>query len=103
MSASNGVGSRGRNVNFCLGLVARSFVEWALNSPTWKIMTGKILIALGIASTLQFVSAQSPEQPRQQPPQMQKPDLEKAYPWMGKIERLDPGIDKLLAPHATIE
>src|SRR5687768_5984176 len=66
-------------------------------------MTGKILIALGIASTLQFVSAQSPEQPRQQPPQMQKPDLEKAYPWMGKIERLDPAIDKLLAPHATIE
>ena len=66
-------------------------------------MIGKILIALGVASSLQFVSAQSSEQPRQQPPQMQKPDLEKAYPWMGKIERLDPGIDKLLAPHAMIE
>jgi gluconolactonase len=28
---------------------------------------------------------------------------EKAYPWMGKIERLDPAIDRLLAPDAVIE
>lgn len=30
-------------------------------------------------------------------------DPDRAYPWMGKIERLDPALDQLLAPYAVIE
>jgi len=66
-------------------------------------MTAKILTVLGLATTLQLGLAQTPEAESQLPPQMRKPDLGKAYPWMGKIERLDPAIDKLLPAHAVIE
>jgi gluconolactonase len=64
-------------------------------------MTAKMIMALGLATTLQLSAAESSAQAL--PPQMQKPDPSKAYPWIGKIERLDPAIDQLLAPHATIE
>jgi len=57
------------------------------------LMTGKTLFVFTLASALQLAAAERPT----------KPDPDKAYPWMGKIERLDPALDQLLAPHATIE
>ena len=67
-------------------------------------MTGKMLLVLGLATALQLNAAEQTSQPPAKTPrQMQKPDPSKAYPWMGKIERLDPALDQLLAPHATIE
>lgn len=65
-------------------------------------MTVKTLVALGLVTTL-HCSAQTPDTSSQKPPQMQKPDPDKAYPWMGKIERLDPAMDQLLPAWATIE
>lgn len=66
-------------------------------------MTAKMLIALGLATTLQIGAAEQPASAPTLPPQMQPADPSKAYPWIGKIERLDPALDQLLAPHATIE
>ena len=64
-------------------------------------MIGKTLFALlsvAVATGLQFsASAQSA------PAQRRKADPDKAYPWMGKIERHDAAIDNLLAPSAVIE
>ncbi len=62
-------------------------------------MIGKTVFAcfiLTLSATSHLAAAdQTSERPRRDP--------DKAYPWIGSIERLDPEIDNLLAPHATIE
>jgi gluconolactonase len=63
-------------------------------------MTGKILFVLSLAAALQLsAAAQTSESTFTRP----RPDPDKAYPWMGSIERLDPALDQLLPPHAVIE
>lgn len=71
-------------------------------------MTAKMLIALGLATTWQLGAAEQLDKipykhKTNQPPQIQRADPEKAYPWFGKVERLDPALDQLLAPHAALE
>jgi gluconolactonase len=70
-----------------------------------NLMTAKMLMALGLASTLHLGAAEQPpyKQYTNPPPQMQKPDPSKSYPWMGKIERMDPALDQVLSPNAVIE
>ncbi len=67
-------------------------------------MTGKTLLVLTLATTLQLIAAdKSSTSSARSVLTHPKPDPDKAYPWMGKIERLDPALDQFLAPHATIE
>ncbi|HEX7861022.1 MAG TPA: SMP-30/gluconolactonase/LRE family protein [Verrucomicrobiae bacterium] len=66
------------------------------------MMNAKTLLALSLASTLHLSAADAGSETNL-PPQMRRPDPEKAYPWIGKIERMDPELDQLLAPHAVIE
>src|SRR5688500_18858417 len=61
-------------------------------------MIGKTVFIFALAASL-HLSAAEPSASSQR----RLPDPDKAYPWMGKIERLDPALDQLLAPHATIE
>jgi gluconolactonase len=72
-------------------------------------MIGKSLsfvLAAGLCvsvSTPIFAAENSTFTPSNDSGQRRKADPDKAYPWMGKVERLDPALDQLLPPHAVIE
>lgn len=67
-------------------------------------MTVKTVIVLTLAATLQLIAAeQSSRSSANSAVTPRKADPDKAYPWMGKIERLDPALDQLLPPNTVIE
>jgi gluconolactonase len=63
-----------------------------------QFMIRKTLFLFTLSASLYLSAAEQTADP-----QRRAADPDKAYPWIGKIERLDPGIDNLLPPSATIE
>ena len=61
------------------------------------MMPTRLLPALLVALCLGACTSDSSE------PAAKEPKAERSYPAMGTIERLDPALDKLVAPDATIE
>ncbi|HEV8544569.1 MAG TPA: SMP-30/gluconolactonase/LRE family protein [Verrucomicrobiae bacterium] len=59
---------------------------------------------LALTISLSFSATQEkPKAPAPAPPPQRASEKDKTYPSMGHIERLDPGLDQLVAPSAVIE